>query len=182
MGLKVAIVGLSPSHDLAPWNDSTWQKWGIVYDPNVYELDRVFEIHDIRQLKGQADWPWLSKRMQDLELVYVQHETPEIPNGVPYPLEEVSKISDYLCSSIAYMTLLAIHEGASEIAIWGVDMKSGEEYGYQKANMEYLIGLARGRGITVHVPDSSPLLKFNPVGIPYLEHVPAYVGRYGWMG
>jgi len=31
--------------------------------------------------------------------------------------------------------------------VYGVDMKADDEYGYQKPNMEYLIGLARGKGI-----------------------------------
>ena len=48
--------------------------------------------------------------------------------------------------------------------------------------MEYLIGLARGRGIKVTVPDASPLLKFNPAGIRFYDHMPVYHKRYGWLG
>jgi hypothetical protein len=49
--------------------------------------------------------------------------------------------------------------------------------------MEYLIGLARGRGIEVTIPDESPLCKFNGKGIKFgKDHLPEYVDRYGWLG
>jgi hypothetical protein len=100
-----------------------------------------------------------------------------------YPFDQVAATTGaYWNSSIAYMLALAIHEGAEEIAIYGVDMKGDDEYGYQKPNMEYLIGLAIGRGIKVTIPDASPLLKFNPVGVKFFDHTPVYVQRYGWLG
>jgi hypothetical protein len=52
-----------------------------------------------------------------------------------------------------------------------VDMRADEEYSYQRANCEYLIGLARGKGIKVHIPEVSPLLKFSGFD--------GYKGRYG---
>ncbi len=174
--MRVAIVGLSPTHDLAPWDDPSWEKWGLALDPDIYALDRVFEIHDIRLLRTYPNWDQYLERINSVDSVYVQEAVAEIPNGIPYPLEEVSKTTDYLCSSIAYCMALAIHEGAEEIGLWGVDMRAWEEYGYQKANMEYLIGLARGKGIKVYVPDQSPLLKFES------DPDCAYVGRYGWLG
>jgi hypothetical protein len=80
---------------------------------------------------------------------------------------------DYFNSSVGFMLALAIHEGAEEIAIYGVDMRADEEYGYQRPNCEYLIGLARGKGIKVHIPDVCPLCKYqNDPGF-------AYFGRYG---
>lgn len=173
---KIAIIGLSPTHDQAPWDDPDWELFGLALDPDVWRLDRVFEIHDIRLLKTYPDWQQYRSRMLDLEWVYVQHEVEEIPNGRAYPLAEVSKTTDYLCSSVAYMLALAIHEGATEIGIWGVDMAAWEEYGYQRANMEYLIGLARGKGIKVYVPAQSPLLKFRS------DPDCKYRGRYGWLG
>lgn len=77
---------------------------------------------------------------------------------------------------------LAIHEGAEEIGLWGVDMKDGEEYAYQRPNMEYLIGLAEGNGIGVFIHPDSSLCKFKSDGIKFYNHEPAYVDRYGWLG
>lgn len=187
MGLKVAIVGLSPStHDLAPWADSSWEKWGLPWDDKGWALmSRHFEMHDMRLLDSphskRKEGYW--GRLQDCERLYIQAPDARLPNAAVYPFDEVAKTtSAYWNSSIAYAMALAIHEGAEEIGVFGVDMESDEEYGYQKPNMEYLIGLARGRGIKVMIPDASPLCKFNSNGIRFYEHAPVYVERYGWLG
>lgn len=102
------------------------------------------------------------------------------PEVTRYPFEEVARTTtDYWNSSIGYMLALAIHEQYERIHIFGVDMKDGEEYGYQKPNAEYLIGLARGRGIEVVIPDASPLCKFNHSGIRFGKSLPIYRERYG---
>jgi hypothetical protein len=46
-----------------------------------------------------------------------------------------------------------------EIAIFGIDLVVGEEYDFQKACVEYILGLANARGITVRIPPQSALLK-----------------------
>jgi hypothetical protein len=179
VGLKVAIVGMSPSAEQAPWDDPAWEKWGLPWHEGYWRhMQRHFEMHDMRLLnsehsKRSADY---FDRLRECETLYMQEAYPEIPNAKRFPFEP-----EYVNSSIAYALALAIRE-AEEIAIFGVDMKGDDEYGYQKPNMEYLIGLARGKGIPVHVLDSSPLCKFNPVGIRFYDHTPTYVGRYGWLG
>lgn len=174
MGLKVAIVGLSQStRHLAPWKDAQWHLWGLAWDTSRYDFHRVFEIHDYEDL--QATYPNLGaylEKLQHLDSVYMAGAY--LPNAIVYPFDEVAQtVGDYWCSSIAYMLALAIHEGAEEIALYGVDMRGDDEYGYQKPNCEYLIGLARGKGIKVHVPEASPLCKH--VSPPDRD----YRGRYG---
>lgn len=46
-----------------------------------------------------------------------------------------------------------------EIAIFGIDLIVGDEYLRQKQCVEFLLGLAQARGITVRIPPSSALLK-----------------------
>lgn len=186
MGLKVAIVGLATStHDQAPWDDPSWQKWGLAWDNACWpRMDRLFEMHDIRIVQGMFAGTSYFQRLLDCGPVYMQHACAEIPNAQPYPLAEVVKTigAPYFNSSVAYMLALAIHEGAEEIALWGVDMAANEEYGYQKPNTEYLIGLARGRGIVVHIPDESPLCKFSPLPFEMGGKTFVDVDRYGWLG
>lgn len=165
--MKVAVVGFAPSRDLAPWSEPDWEVWGLAWDPECFRMARVFEMHD-RSLLDESH----IKRLQDLPSLYLQHAMPELPCGVVYPFDEVAKTTGaYWVSSLAYAVALAIHEGAEEIGVWGVDMKEG--YGYQKPNMEYLLGVARGRGIKVTLPPGCPLLQF--VSDPDFE----YAGRYG---
>jgi hypothetical protein len=178
MVLKVAVVGLSPkTHDLAPWDDPTWQKWGLPWDEGYWaRMDRWFEMHDRRLLESEhcGRRPGYLERIANLP-VYTQEN---------YPFDEVAKSigAYYFNSSIAYAMALAIHEGAEEIGVWGVDLTADEEYAYQKPNMEYLIGVARGKGIQVFIPEDSALCKFNGAGIKFYKHSPVYVDRYGWLG
>lgn len=179
--MKIAIVGLSPTtHDLAPFDDEEWEVWGLPWDNGyMHYYDRLFEMHDIRLLQSEASGrhPEYLADLQEIEVPLYMHKK-YFPNVTEYPDTGIG----YLNSSIAYMIALAIHEKADEIAIYGVDMQGDDEYGYQKPNIEYLLGLAEGRGIKVTVPEESPLLKFNPSGIWFYDISPTYVGRYGWLG
>lgn len=187
MGLKVAVIGLSPTtHGKAPWIDAEWQKWGLPWDAHWARLDRAFELHDLRLLEGEhsrrgADY---MDRLRGIGSLFMQEAYPSIGNAMRYPFEAVAESigAYYFNSSIAYALALAIHEGAEEIGIWGVDMKGEDEYAYQRPNMEYLIGVARGKGIKVYVPDESPLCKFQGTGIKFYRHEPVYQSRYGWLG
>lgn len=188
MGMKVAIVGLATSsHDAAPWSDPAWQKWGLPWDDQSWtQLDRAFEMHDLRLLKSEHSTRKAGyfDRLRDCPSLYMQSASAEVPNAQPYPFEEVAHSvgQAYWNSSVAYALALAIHEGAQEIALYGIDMEGTDEYAYQRPNMEYLIGFARGKGIAVHIPESSALCKFQPQGIRFCGHSPTYVERYGWLG
>jgi hypothetical protein len=180
MGMKVAIVGLSDStHDQAPWSDPEWQIWGLPWDHKWPYMDRLFEMHDLRLLVSEH-----SKRPRDYFHRLSMAGVPVYMQGAyfdwatEYPME----IARYYNSSIAYAMALAIHEGAEEIAIYGVDMDDEQEYAYQRPNMEYLIGLAEGKGIKVYIPPESSLCTFNHKGIKFYDHFPEYKDRYGWLG
>jgi hypothetical protein len=170
--VKVAVIGLSPrSHHLAPWSDSAWQLWGLAWDADFLKLHRTFEIHESADLEERAGAPHYFARLALCHDLYMQEPCAQVPSAKRYPREQVDAVvGDYLASSIAYAVALAICEGAEEIGLWGVDMKAADEYFEQRPNLEYLIGFARGRGIKVHIPDSSPLCKFA---------MPGFAGRYG---
>ena len=96
--------------------------------------------------------------------------------------------TDYFTSTVAFMVGLAILEideqverelngstpperfdlsrarvaeayGRREIGIYGIDLIVGTEYDWQKACVEYLLGIAQARGILVRIPPQSALLK-----------------------
>lgn len=161
MALKVAIVGLwSETHDLAPWDDPAWEKWGLGWDSDVFRMDRVIEIHKAHEWEGFTP-PDYVERLNMVPRLYLQEPHPGLPKAEIFPIAEVAKTTgDYFSSSVGYLMALAIHEGAEEIGIYGVAMEGHDEYGYQRPNMEYLVGLARGRGIKVHIPEQSPLCKY----------------------
>jgi hypothetical protein len=116
-----------------------------------------------------ADYPArCNDRFQQL-IFQEKHEA--VPNSVRYPIEGVisaleavggpGSVGDYFASSISYMMALAIYQKRPEVHIYGVDLIAEEEWGYQRPNLEYLIGLARGNGMVVYIPPESALLRFT---------------------
>jgi len=92
-----------------------------------------------------------------------------IPNSTQFPFEESYKLfallqrenkpgQPYYTNTIAYMMALAIMEGFDRIELYGIEMSGGTEYAYQKACLEYFIGLANGRGIEVYLPEHCALM------------------------
>lgn len=125
---------------------------------------------------------WLAVQAKNIP-IWLMDAREEVPDAKVYPTEEVfqffsldgRKRNTYFTNSISWMLGKAImdltemkdgrrvaKEGA-EIGVWGVDMMmaggEGSEYGYQRPSCEYLIGVAQGYGIKMHVPDESDLLK-----------------------
>lgn len=165
---KVAIIGkCSNSRSDAPISDKSWEIWTLGWDPTPV-CHRTFEMHENwRNFLGNpedsaAHLAWLTGQKVP---VYMLRREPDVPMSVAFPMEEIADDQGrtcygtaYLESSIAYMMALAIYEKVDRIGIWGCDLSTGGEYAYQRPNMEYLIGLARGRGIKVYVPPQNALL------------------------
>lgn len=161
--LKIALVGTAPSsRDLAPFNDPSWTIWACS-PGNMNILPRVdawFEVH------SNLTWPefasygapyieWLKKQtfpiyMQDRSLV---------PNATPLPIQELVKDFGkyFFTSSFAYMIAMAIRAGAQEIALFGIDMASKDEYILQRPGGHFFMQEAAKRGIRVSIPYESDL-------------------------
>jgi len=103
---------------------------------------------------------WFEWAVKNQPRVYMAEAHPELKNSVPYPFDEMfARFGRYFTSSIAYMLALAITQEPEWIGLYGVDMASASEYYDQRPCCEYLIGMARGMGIEVDVPEASALLK-----------------------
>ena len=135
-------------------------------------IDRLFDIHmDVFTKTGgvilsAADVQEHIKGLQALKCpIYMVDHFPHIPNSIRYPIEEVlegGRFKPYFTSSIAYMMALAIHERLN-IKLLGVDMKLDSEYAYQREALLYWQGVAEGLGLTVEIPDVSPLADTGPL-------------------
>lgn len=160
----VAIVGACSTYRLAPYQDPAIEIWGIGRHLTRYRrVTRVFEMH------ARAIWePYLrvTEHRYALDLagagcpVYMREQHADIPNSVAFPLDQViAAIGDYFVCSFSYMLGLAIAEGVDRLELYGINLTAAEEYVYQRANVEHLLGIAKGRGVDVWVHHSSPLLK-----------------------
>ena len=184
---KIAILGMAPStRGEAPVQGGDWERWGMAHDVERYTFDRAFEIHEQTMWKRYAGGDDYFDKLEAIEApLFMQHTHEELPNSKRYPFEEVKKIVlEPPQSSLAYMIGLAILECADVIGLWGVDMRYGIEYRKQRANMRYLIGLARGRGSDVIVPPECALLDGDEVyGVELLHEnmMSAHIWREQYM-
>ncbi len=166
---KVAIIGSASSTlGLTPWQDPNIELWTLAWRTDV-RSDLAFDIHKLGPQRRRVPENYEQFLANKGCPVVMQEKLPPIVNSVRYPIEAVIKAigvekdpyanGDYFQSSIAYMLALAIYKQYEEIHMYGVDLITTEEYGDQKPNAEYLIGMARGMGIRVFIPENAALVK-----------------------
>ncbi len=163
--LKVACVGTAPSSRmLAPYADTSWTIWGCS-PGNMKILPRVdawFEIH------GSLLWPenkhygepylaWLNEQKIP---VYMQDQR-YLPQAISLPLKELVKEFGpyYFTSSFAWMMAMAMHMGAKEIALYGIDMASRDEYILQRPGAYHFFQEAKRRGVKMSAPYESDIMQ-----------------------
>lgn len=185
---KFAIVGASASSiHLAPYYDDEWVICSIgglfnrlpVFglSPVPYERIVWFEIHHrkllLEQMRTAAPpyntqyLPWLRDFSEKGGQLIMRDEMPEIPLAVPFDREAAEELCDgllYFTNSISYMIAWALLHGATEMGFWGVDMmmadnQENQEYSYQRSSCEWWMGIARGMGVKLIVPDECDMLK-----------------------
>jgi hypothetical protein len=185
---KIAILGRAPSSlGLAPYDDPEWDIWtlgnaaqkmdeqsgqqkGVV---NLPRWNRLFELHNLDEKKGT--WPddyynWLGGDHGKPVVISAPH--PDCPHGIVYPWQEVfDKFGTYLNNSVSEMIAMALLEGATHLGLYGIDMAQTDtalhngnpEYQHQRPSCEYMVGIAKGMGVDVFIPDTSDLLKCSRV-------------------
>lgn len=176
--LKVALIGTAPSSRMmAPFADPTWQIWACS-PGNMGVLPRVdvwFEVH------GNLMWPenkhygepytnWL--RQQKFP-IYMQNQE-LVPNATPLPKKELVKEFGpyFFTSSFAWMMALAMLKGAKEIALYGIDMASRDEYILQRPGAYYFFEKAKERGVKMTAPYESDIMQ--PPGLYGFSEVTQY--------
>jgi hypothetical protein len=189
---RIALVGFCQgSRDLTPYGDTDLTIVGLnkgyIFQPRI---DDYYEMHgpdiyrwEIRRPNKHLDWMRAFPGR-----IFMHRHDPDIPNSIEYPLAEVAEtigagltrvaeggkaepgtLAPYLTSSIAYQIALAIHEGYRQIELYGIDLNTGGEYAWQKPGVEYLIGVALGRGIRVVLPSNCPLLQGKLYGRGFMK-------------
>ena len=163
--LKIALIGTAPSSRLlAPFSDKSWTIWACS-PGNMNALPRVdawFEIH------GNMLWPenrhygepyleWLKKQTFP---IYMQDKS-FVPNAITLPIDNlVAEFGPYFfTSSFAWMMGLAMQQGAKEIALFGIDMASRDEYILQRPGAYYFFIEAKRRGIQISAPYESDIMQ-----------------------
>lgn len=180
---KVAIVAFSPrSREEAPFDDPSFEIWGMNNLHSVLpgkRFTRWYEIHprdylSVNNKNLSTDHiAWLKAATIP---VYMVQQFEEFPSSLDYPIDDIQDMmreqlgfspseDNYLHSTPAMALAHALLEGVDHVEIYGCDMVVDAEYGYQRANMEAWITLARqqeapsGGKVTVKVSENCALLK-----------------------
>jgi hypothetical protein len=173
---KIALIGSAPSSiRLGPYTQEDWQVWAC--SPGAYphlsptRVNAWFELH-----RWEPPWgpsgpkDWFTKDyiawMAGLKCpVFMIEPVPEIPTSCVYPKDEMlEKFGPwFFTSTLSWMFALAITEGATEIALFGVDMSHESEWAFQRSGCHYFIAIARAMGITVTTPPESDLMRPPPL-------------------
>jgi len=164
--MKIAICGTAQSANYAPIGEVDWKIWSL--PPNIQrwggkdKADEWFELHEIPYLLDEySDTPGFKELMLKFgNKLTIIHKSAEFPEAKVYPRQAViDEFGPYFTSSIAWLLGLAIMNKPDVIGIWGVNCSGSNEYAEQRACIEYLIGIARGKGITIQIHQDSMLLK-----------------------
>ena len=92
--------------------------------------------------------------------VYMQEQNSEIPTSMRYPLGEIiDRFGGYMTSTVPYMIALALHEGVDEIGLLGIYLETSGEYRDHRPCVEYWLGVARGMGVSIVLPNGCSLTK-----------------------
>lgn len=169
---RIAIVGFAPTtRDQAPYEDLTCdiaglnealiRDWFRRKNPSWwFQIHPKFDFMREFNRNDKNHWAWL-REPHDFP-IFMQNTFREIPTSVRYPLEDVIELGgQYLTNTPAMMVALSILMGYERIEVYGIEMAHASEYQYQKPCMEYWLGIAKGLGIEVVLPQTCSLLRGN---------------------
>ena len=163
---RIAIVGWAPStRELILNEPPDVEVWGLNFaHVFISRYQRWFQVHP-RNWRGDVTGNYgrgeiHTHFLQTCAVPVYQTELDErVPTSKLYPREEVVKClgRDYLTSSFAYALGLALLEGVDEIRMFGCDLITTTEFARQRPAVEWMLGIAQGRGIKVYVPPQAAL-------------------------
>lgn len=175
--MHVAIIGLGPSCEqyvdfakrLGSRQTAADEVWGINALGSVLSCDRVFHMDDVRiqeiraKARPESNIAHMLKWLKTAKgPIYTSFAHPDYPGLVEYPLEDV--VNDigyaYLNNTGAMAVAYAIHMKVDKLSLFGLDYtypNSGDaERG--RGCVEFLLGIAASRGISLRIAGSSSLL------------------------
>ena len=172
---KIAICGFaSSSRHLIPVDDPSWIIAGLnqLYR-HMPRADVWYDIHlnwEQDNVEGTDHEGWIKSCGIP---VFMSSPPKDFPTAIRYPVERLIQKHgvDYFTSTVSFMLAWAIDSIDKKVActgdaysdytigVFGIDLIVGTEYEVQKACVEYWLGIAEGRGITLALPKQSALLK-----------------------
>ena len=173
----IAILGLGPSLDqyleitkrVGGRHQFCDETWSINALGDVFGCDLIFHMDDVRiqEIRAAAKpdsniaamLKWI--KMSPVPVV-TSRAHPDYPALVEFPLEDVlNKFGhEYFNNTAAYAVAFAIHIGAKEISVFGMDYTYPNVHDAEKgrACVEYWLGQAHARGIKINLPKTTSMM------------------------
>lgn len=162
--MDITIIGKGNGWEDAPL---TGQTWGV----NDLILRRpVTLLFDMHYPEDEPNYAAVVAAVNAATIPLVTLEPwLDVPTSVAYPLREIVEAfrCSYFSNSVAYMIAYALWQGATRIDLYGVMMALTKEYQREKGSLEYWIGYARGRGVSVTVHGDETAVLKTPDGWLY---------------
>lgn len=141
--MHIIIIGKGVGWELAPLEGETWGVNDVCFRRPVKV---IFNLHKIG----------ICQECIDIN-AYAKKTNTQLFTLEDFPIDKMH--TDYFTNSIAMMIAYAVYSKATQIDLYGCVLWGGSEYAYQKPNVEYWIGYARGKGIQVNLFGNTNLLK-----------------------
>jgi len=175
--MHVALIGKGPGFEKAPLKGHGVVTWGVNDACGHRECDVVFWMDRCWEKDTQQDRVIRVSVNHTKTLMYSTQAWDDIPTSKPYPKEEMFRYYgvDFFNDSCCYMLALAVYEGFDEISLWGFNYAWGDMYQEERPGVEFWLGVALARGITVNIEGHhSDLLRSN-----HKRHAPGMIYAYG---
>jgi hypothetical protein len=176
---KVGLIGGSSVSLLsAPWQDPSWEFWShasVVAGLPEGRCQRLFDIHPKHCFTEERKHGFVNyyEFLQRCPTpIYMQEHYKAIPSSVKYPLDLIKQQwpGTKFGSITAYMIALALLEGVTTLGLFGIDYQHESEYAEQRVNTEHWVGIAKGAGVQIIIPRTSPLCHEPALDYGYESH------------
>jgi len=160
--VKIAICGYSNTRQQIPVNNPSYKIWGMNHrlDSHPSRMDLHFDIHDTKRYNEDHPYYQFIKNNKDKSILNGLDE--RFTDCKIYPKNAIiEKYGSYFTCSASWMIAYAIEQNPSDIAIFGIDCATVDEYINQRASILYFLGIAVGKGIKLHYPPECKLFNGN---------------------
>ena len=166
---EVHIIGKGPGWDLAPDEGETWGANDLLAWRNgnvklTFYIDRHLHLkEDSGDLSLMNDV--VTERCNKHHVpVFCTQKYDDIPTSMEFPIYDIIDAFggiDYFGNSIDYMIAYAIYMGFEHIHLYGVNMKYGTVYIWEKPVTSFWLGVAIGHGVEVSVHGANSEMLFT---------------------
>jgi hypothetical protein len=128
----------------APFNNPSCEIWTTAsVAKSLPRVDKIFEFHD--------ENAWQDKSVYDRAANVIYRKD--------FPIDKLAaKYGEIFNSSMTMILAYAVEQGYEYIDLYGVDNALDQEYAMFRPMFLYMLGIAKGQGVKIHISKGSLIL------------------------